>query len=148
MLTQTLAAIFTRDLNKLKVEITAYTSDANLWLVDKNIANSGGNLCLHLIGNLNGFIGAEIGKSGYIRIRDLEFSQKGLTRAELLLKIEATITVVNHALTQLPEADLSKEYPILVFAEPMTYEFFLLHLATHLSFHLGQINYHRRLLDI
>ena len=147
MLSQTLATIFIRDLNKLKVEIAAYSCDANLWLVDKAIANSGGNLCLHLIGNLNTFIGAEIGKSGYIRDRDTEFSQKGLTKAALLTKIDQTIEALSNAFTLLQEADLPKKYPVLVFAEPMTYEFFLVHLSTHLSFHLGQINYHRRLLD-
>ena len=147
MLSQTLATIFIRYLNKLKVEIAAYSCDANLWLVDKAIVNSGGNLCLHLVGNLNAYIGAEIGKSGYIRVRDIEFSQKGLTKAALITQIDQTIKAVSHAFTMLQETDLVKEYPLLVFAEPMTYDFFLVHLAAHLSFHLGQINYHRRLLD-
>ncbi len=148
MLTQTLTSIFVRDLNKLKQEIVAYKSEAAIWAVDKGITNSAGNLCLHIIGNLNAYLGAEIGKSGYVRNRDVEFSVKGIPKAELLQKLDDTIYAVSHALTLLTEADLPKEYPIQLFAEPLTYEFFLVHLAAHLSYHLGQINYHRRLLDI
>jgi uncharacterized damage-inducible protein DinB len=148
MLVQTLTAIFIRDLNNLKKEITAYQNEATIWAVDKGIANSAGNLCLHLIGNLNTYIGAEIGKSDYIRNRDFEFSAKGIAKTELLLKLDDTIQAVTHALNLLTEEDLPKEYPMTVFAEPMTYEFFLVHLSAHLSYHLGQISYHRRLLDV
>ena len=148
MVTQTLTSIFVRDLNKLKQEIAAYQNEAVIWVADKGIINSAGNLCLHLIGNLNTYIGAGIGKSGYIRNRDVEFSAKGIVKVDLLQKLDDTIQAVSHALTLLTEEDLTKEYPVLVFAEPMTYESFLVHLAAHLSFHLGQINYHRRLLDI
>lgn len=42
---------------------------------------------------------------------------------------------------------LQQEYPILVFESKTSTEFFLIHLSTHLAYHLGQINYHRRLLD-
>jgi uncharacterized damage-inducible protein DinB len=148
MLTQTLNTIFTRDLNKLQQEIAAYTNEQALWLVDKGIANSGGNLCLHLLGNINTYIGAVIGNSGYVRNRPLEFTETGIAKADLLQRIDATIAVVNNAFAQLTEEDLPKEYPMLVFEQPMTYEFFLVHLAAHLSYHLGQINYHRRLLDV
>lgn len=148
MLTQTLNTIFTRDLNKLQQEIAAYNNDAVMWSVDKGIANSGGNLCLHLLGNINTYIGAVIGNSGYVRNRPLEFTETGIAKADLLQRIDATIAVVNNAFAQLTEEDLPKEYPMLVFEQPMTYEFFLVHLAAHLSYHLGQINYHRRLLDV
>lgn len=148
MLTQTLNTIFTRDLNKLQQEIAAYTNDEALWLVDKGIANSGGNLCLHLLGNINTYIGAVIGNTGYVRNRPLEFTNTGIAKAELLQRIGATIAVVNAAFAQLTEEDLAKEYPMMVFEQPITYEFFLVHLAAHLSYHLGQINYHRRLLDV
>ncbi len=148
MLTQTLNTIFIRDLNKLQQEIAAYNNDATMWMVDKGIANSGGNLCLHLLGNINTYIGAVIGNSGYVRNRPLEFTDTGIPKADLLQRIDATIALVNHAFAQLTEEDLPKEYPMLVFEQPMTYEFFLVHLAAHLSYHLGQINYHRRLLDV
>jgi Protein of unknown function (DUF1572) len=147
MLIQTLKILFRRDLEKLKLEILAYSNENNLWKAEKSIANSGGNLCLHLIGNLNKYIGAEIGRTGYIRHRDLEFSLKNTPRSELVKMIEDTIVVVENGLTALSADDLEKEYPILVFAEKTSTEYFLVHLTVHLGYHLGQINYHRRLLD-
>jgi len=147
MLKETLKSLFTRDLNKLKLEIESYKNETTIWHIEKQIANSAGNLTLHLIGNLNTFVGAEIGKSGYIRNRDLEFSLKNTPRAELILKIEATLKIVEQALDTITDDQLHSEYPLLVFKEKTSTEFFLVHLATHLAYHLGQINYHRRLLD-
>ena len=147
MLLETLIKLFKRDLNKLKGEIGLYKDETNLWLVHKDITNSAGNLCLHLVGNLNAFIGAELGHTGYIRQRNLEFSLKDIPRAELLKKVDDTINMVENVLKQLTTKDLAKNFPIDVFKEKMTTEFFLVHLSTHLAYHLGQINYHRRLLD-
>jgi uncharacterized damage-inducible protein DinB len=147
MALETLKLLFKRDLNKLKKEIELYHSEQNIWRVDKNITNTAGNLCLHLVGNLQAYIGAEIGRTGYVRQRDLEFSLKNIGRQELLQKIEETILVIDQALSQIKEEDLQQEYPLQVFEEKTSVEFFLIHLATHLSYHLGQINYHRRLLD-
>ncbi len=146
MLIETLKSLFDRDLNKLKLEIESYQNESQIWEIDKNISNSAGNLCLHLIGNLNTYIGAEIGKTGYIRNRELEFSLKDVPRSELIEKIENTILVVNKALDTLTETDLEAIYPLAVFEKEMTTGFFLIHLSTHLAYHLGQINYHRRLL--
>ena len=147
MLTETLIKLFTRDLNKLKVEINSYKSESNLWVLEKNINNTAGNLCLHLVGNLNHFIGATLGNTGYIRQRDLEFSSKRVLKNEMLKQIDDTILVIKKALKNLPAITLEKEYPIVVFKEPMSTAFFLVHLSTHLSYHLGQINYHRRLIE-
>ncbi|MEP6805043.1 MAG: DinB family protein [Flavobacterium sp.] len=145
MLTETLKSLFNRDLNKLKLEIESYQNESQIWVIDKNISNSAGNLCLHLIGNISTYIGAELGKTGYIRDRPLEFSLKNIPRSELISKIEHTIIVVNNTLDSLTEEDLQAVYPQIVFEKEMTTEFFLVHLATHLGYHLGQINYHRRL---
>jgi len=147
MLIETLKSLFERDLNKLKIEIESYQNESNLWKIDQNISNSAGNLCLHLMGNINTFIGAEIGKTGYVRNRPLEFSLKDIPKAALIHKIEETIIIVNNALDSLSETDLEKIYPQIVFEKEMTTGFFLVHLSTHLAYHLGQINYHRRLLD-
>jgi len=147
MVIETLQKIFKRDLEKLKQEIASYRNESNLWKVDKSIANSSGNLCLHLIGNLNTYIGAEIGKTGYVRNRDLEFSQKNIPLVQLVKMIEDTIFVVEDGLSKLNENDLQREYPLLVFKEKTSTEYFLIHLAVHLGYHLGQVNYHRRLLD-
>lgn len=147
MLLEILIELFRRDLNKLKTEIELYKDEKNLWLVHKDITNSAGNLCLHLVGNLNAFIGTELGETGYVRKRDLEFSLKDIPRAELLKKVDDTIIMVENVLKKLATKDLAKNFPIDVFKEKMTTEFFLVHLSTHLAYHLGQINYHRRLLD-
>lgn len=147
MLINTLQILFKRDLNKLKKEIAAYEDEANIWLVDKNITNCAGNLCLHLVGNLNHFIGTLLGETGYVRQRELEFSLKNVPRAELIQQVEETMEMIEKVLSQLTEADLIKNYPIMVFKKKMSTGFFLTHLSTHLTYHLGQINYHRRLLD-
>src|SRR5579872_5598507 len=147
MLNETLKALFKRDLNKLKVEIESYQKESNIWIVAEGISNSAGNLCLHLIGNTNWFIGAEIGKTGYIRNRDLEFSLKDVPRAELVKKIEDTIVMTDSVLDTITGEQFESIYPIEVFGHPMTTEYFLVSLAMHLDYHLGQINYHRRLLD-
>lgn len=147
MLKQTLKKLFRRDLEKLKQEIDSYRDEKNLWIIERNISNSAGSLCLHLIGNINAFIGAELGKTGYIRHRELEFSSKDVPKSELLQNIDGTINVVENTLNALTDGQLAAEYPVAVFGEPMTTGYFLVHLATHLTYHLGQINYHRRLLD-
>ena len=147
MLTDTLKTILSRDLLKLKAEIELYKDEKNIWLIDKGIANSAGNLCLHLIGNLNTYIGKEIGKTSYIRNRDLEFSLKDVDRAELVKNIDATVIVIQNALSKMKEDEMDKEYPLLVFDKKTSTEYFLVHLIAHFSYHLGQVNYHRRLLD-
>lgn len=148
MFTENLQKLFTRDLNKLKEEISLYKNENVLWVIEKEISNSAGNLCLHLIGNLNAFIGAEIGKTGYVRNRPEEFSLKNVPKINLLQQIDDTIQMVNNSLNKLNVEDLNKDFPIQVFGEPITYELFLMHLSGHLTYHLGQINYHRRLLDV
>jgi hypothetical protein len=148
MLTQDLRKIFNRDLTKLQSEIGLYKSEGNLWKVAQAIPNSGGNLCLHLVGNLNAYIGAQLGKTGYIRHRDLEFSQKNVPQAELLRMIEDTRAVVDKVMSTLRESVLDEIYPEVVLKEATTTRYFVVHLAVHLGYHLGQINYHRRLLDL
>ncbi|SJZ31927.1 DUF1572 family protein [Sediminibacterium ginsengisoli] len=145
MLANTLTALFERDLNKVISELNQYRDESTIWRIESGISNAAGNLALHLVGNLNTYIGKELGKTGYVRNRELEFSQKDIPRQELVSKLTDTIQVIKDALGKLADADLKKEYPVLVFAEKTTTEYFLVHLATHLAYHLGQINYHRRL---
>jgi len=142
-----LQKLFQRDLEKLKTEITSYKDDKKMWEVSGDLKNSAGNLCLHICGNLQHFIGATLGNSGYIRKRDEEFSKKNIPVNELVQEIYKTLQIVKQTLSNLKEEKLIKTFPINVFGYEMTTGFFLTHLTTHLSFHLGQINYHRRLLD-
>lgn len=142
-----LKSLFTRDLTRLKNEIELYQDESKMWNIENQIKNSGGNLCLHLIGNLNTYISAEFGKTGYIRNREREFSAKHIPKSELIEQINQTIKDVNFSLDQLTLEQLKAEYPQLVFKEKTTTEYFLVHLTTHLTYHLGQINYHRRLME-
>jgi uncharacterized damage-inducible protein DinB len=148
LLIQTVQKLLDRDLAVLEKEISLYTSDSGLWKVAGDIKNPAGNLCLHLCGNLQYYIGAVLGNSGYIRNRDAEFSTKGLTKEELLSEIAKTRKAVSLALQNLNPALLETTYPVEVFKDPMTTGYFLIHLSAHLGYHLGQINYHRRLLQM
>lgn len=138
--------ILNRDLQKLKVEIDLYPTDAHLWKIEGEIKNTAGNLCLHLCGNLQHFIGAVLGNSGYIRNRDNEFSAKGITKQELQTEIDNTLIAVNNALKTINPAILTAEFPIKVLEYQVSTTLFLIHLTAHFEYHLGQINYHRRLI--
>lgn len=147
MLINTLIQLFERDLNRLIKEINFYKEEATIWKIDKGISNSAGNLTLHLIGNLNTYIGKELGGTGYVRNRELEFSTKFVKRDLLIEQLNTTLGMVKTTLSGLSNDDLMQEYPILVFTEKTTTEYLLVHLTTHLTYHLGQINYHRRLIE-
>lgn len=147
MLLTSLHTLFQRDLQKLKQEIELYQQESNIWKVEPNITNSAGNLCLHLVGNLNQFIGKILGGTDYVRNREAEFADKDVPRTALVGMVEETIQVVAASLKKVSPEQLREPYPLEVFGYPMTTEFFLVHLAMHLDYHLGQVNYHRRLLD-
>jgi hypothetical protein len=147
MLTQTLQALFNRDLIKLKEELELYQNEANIWHIDRDILNSAGNLCLHLVGNLNTYIGGVLGHSGYNRNRPEEFLSKHIPKNELISKIKQTIAVIDATLPLITDTQMQSEYPQEVNGGKLTTGYFLVHLAMHLSYHLGQVNYHRRLLD-
>ena|SRR5690349_15455905 len=147
MLVQIIKQLLVRDLGKLKNEIEQYRDQNKIWYTEKSISNSTGNLCLHLVGNLNTYIGTVFGKTDYIRNRDLEFSQKDIPGSELLKKIDDTILVVEKSLENVNDEQLEEEYPLLIWQEKTSTAYLLMHLTTHLTYHLGQVNYHRRLLD-
>jgi uncharacterized damage-inducible protein DinB len=135
-----------RQLAQLKDEIKAYVNESDLWIKTGEIPNSAGNLCLHLCGNLQHFIGAVLGNSGYVRQRDEEFSRQDVAAGELLAEVDKTIDIITNTLQELDESKLAEPYPQDVLGKALTIEYFLIHLTSHLSYHLGQINYHRRLL--
>ncbi len=145
MLKETLTELFERDLHKLITEIELYKDENELWLIREGISNSAGNLCLHIIGNLNHFVGATLGNTSYVRNRDEEFSLKNIPRNELVSEIENSIRVVTTTLETLPDSDIQKDFPLEMFGRIVTNTQILVHLYGHLSYHLGQINYHRRL---
>lgn len=140
-----LAAVFEKDLKKLKEEVLQYESEELLFSKAPGISNSGGNLSMHLCGNLRHFIGAILGNSGYVRNRPEEFEGR-FSREKLISDIDETREVLEKTLLGLSEAELSAIYPEKVFGGEMTTRYFLFHLLGHLNYHLGQINYHRRLI--
>lgn len=143
---ETFQSILIRDLDKLAEEIGKYEPEENIWKTSGGISNSAGNLCLHLCGNLRHFIGATLGGDGYVRNRDQEFASKNIPKEKLLEEIAATRRAVGSAFLNLDESKLKENYPLDVFGTAHTVEYFLTHLIAHLNYHLGQVNYHRRLL--
>ena len=146
MITSVLIDLFEKELNLLSEEIKGYEQDDQLWKVAGGILNSGGNLCLHITGSLQHFIGATLGDAGYIRNRDAEFRLKNIPRQKLLEEIEITKSSVTDALEQVSKKELETNYPIPLFEQPISTEHFLLFLLRHTAYHVGQINYHRRLI--
>jgi uncharacterized damage-inducible protein DinB len=145
---QELIDLFQRDLKKLIVELEAYPNEAALWAKGGEVKNAAGNLALHIIGNLNGFIGVDLGGTDFKRDREAEFNSSGTPRAEIIAQLEATITTIGSVLASLTTAQLEAKFPKEVLGYAMTTQGFLLHLYGHLNYHLGQINYHRRLLHV
>jgi hypothetical protein len=137
--------IILRDLDSLEREIALNPTTDSIWVVKGEVKNSAGNLALHLCGNLQHYIGAVLGQTGYVRDRPKEFSLKGISAKDLVLEIIRTKEAIRFTFPKIDPTTLEKEYPEKVFADPMTTEYFLIHLSTHLGYHLGQVNYHRRL---
>jgi len=146
MLNEVLIQLYERYLKKVRAEIEQYENDADLWETADGISNSGGNLCLHITGGLQYLIGAVLGETGYVRDREAEFTEKSVPRDQLLARIDTTIDSVTSTLAKLTTADFEKPYPLDILGHPMTSEFFVTHLVGHVNYHLGQINYHRRIL--
>jgi uncharacterized damage-inducible protein DinB len=138
-----LNALYQRDLQRWIDDLHAYPNDAAVWTLAGDIKNSAGTLTLHINGNLNHYLGAHLGHTGYVRDRPAEFSTRGIPRATLIAHLEATKAMIAKVLAQ--PLDLDATYPENVLGEPMTTRFFLIHLYGHLNWHRGQINYHRRL---
>lgn len=137
--------LFEREIGKLEAEIKQYEDERWIWKTGGEISNTAGNLCLHLCGNLQHYVGAQLGNSGYKRNRPHEFSAKNISRELLLREIQKTKDIVVATLKKMNDEFLQEVYPEEVLGYPMTTGFFLTHLFGHFGYHLGQINYHRRL---
>lgn len=142
-----LTKIYDRDISRLKQEIEAFVHEENLWRITGNIKNPAGNLCLHLIGNLKTYIGKNLGNYPYIRDRNAEFNRKDVSKQQLIEQVDDMKMMVLSALSKFSKSQLEQTYVEEALGYPMTNGFFLVHLAAHLSYHLGQINYLRRILE-
>lgn len=145
-MTNHLIQLFRRDLEKLVAELAAYPNEDAIWAHAGEIKNPAGNLVLHLHGNLNHFVGKVLGGTDFVRDREAEFTKSGVPRAALIEMVKDTITMLENALGRLGPDQLEQPYPLEVLGNPMTTGYFLTHLYGHLNWHLGQINYHRRLI--
>lgn len=137
---------FEKGLNKLAEELNLYKEENDIWKTKDGISNSAGNLALHLVGNLNHFIGKTLGGTDYIRDREKEFSLKNIPRQKLITDIQQVSEVIRNTLPKLSEEDLKKDFPLKINEETFSTENMLLHLIGHLNYHLGQVNYHRRMI--
>lgn len=132
-----------RDLAGFESELMHYPDDALVWAMHPQIPNSTGTLALHVAGNLRHFIGATLGNTGYVRDRDAEFSTHNLARRELLVLLHAARDEVDATL-RAPGLGSDDNFPLEVGGITLTIDQMLTHLATHLSYHLGQADIHRR----
>jgi uncharacterized damage-inducible protein DinB len=141
----TIRRVLVRDLTAVAREVDAYPDDALLWRDVTGLPNPGGTLVLHVAGNLEHYVGAVLGGSGYVRDRDAEFSTRGPGRAELRARIESAVAAVEAALARLTPETCAAPYPESVAGRRVRTSDFLLHLVAHLGYHLGQLDYHRRM---
>lgn len=138
-------ALLLRDLRTLADELHAYGDGRLVWRLPPELPNSGGTLILHLTGNLQHYVGAVLGSSGYVRDRQKEFGARELQVDELMSEIRAAEEAVRQTLRHLREEQLAARYPEPIRNHTLQTSEMLLHLATHLAYHLGQVSYHRRL---
>jgi hypothetical protein len=146
-MTNAVKEIYLKHFDSLFHEIELFQNAEAIWKSTDGIVNSSGNLTLHLLGNLNHFVGAQLANTGYIRNREHEFSAKGIEKNTLLSDITKTKEMMHNAMDMLTDADLGKVYPLNKFGEGKPIGYVLLYLLAHFTYHLGQINYLRRILE-
>jgi hypothetical protein len=147
MLNSVLANFYERDIRKLIEEINLFRNETDLWRTQGSVKNPGGNLVLHIIGGLNHFIGATLAHTGYVRDREQEFTSKGVERKYLVAQLEELIPMINETVNAVTQELMEAEYP-LFFDHPKTStSYVLLQLSLHLNYHLGQVNYLRRIFE-
>lgn len=147
MLAGTLASFYERDIRKLIEEVNLFRDEENLWRTRGSVNNTAGNLVLHIAGGLNHLIGATLANSGYVRNRDQEFVKKGLARAELVVQLEVLIPMINKTLNALTPEQMEADYPIFFDKPNTSMSYVIVQLLAHLNYHLGQVNYLRRILE-
>jgi len=147
MNTKELNLLFQRDLSKLIEELTAYSDEHNLWRINQGITNSAGNLTLHLIGNVKQFFGLDLGGIAFERDRDSEFAPSKFSREDLIQELVELKKLLEQVLVPMDSKKLGDQSKHSFLGHSMTVGYFLIHLYGHFNYHLGQINYHRRLLD-
>lgn len=141
-----LARLFRRDLAKLGKQIESFPNNEGLWQTLPGVTNTAGNLTLHLEGNLREFVGRQLGQVPYTRNRELEFSAQGVSQDELGTRLTDLGQAIPSVIESLSDEQLEAEYPQVVLGAPTSTREFLIHLYGHLNWHLGQVDYLRRIL--
>jgi len=144
MLSNVLADFYERDIRKLIEEVNLFKSEENLWRTEGSVKNASGNLVLHIIGGMNYLIGTTLGRTGYVRDRDGEFTRKGVAKKDLIKQLEALIPMVKGVITAV---DMDADYPMIFDDATRSNSYLLVQLLAHLNYHLGQVNYLRRVLE-
>ena len=147
MLNSILAEFYERDLRKLIEEVNLFRNEENLWRTHGSVKNSSGNLVLHIIGGLNHLIGATLAHTGYVRDRDQEFIRKGVERKVLVVQLEELIPMINETVNALTSKEMEADFPIFFDKPKTSVSYVLVQLALHLNYHLGQVNYLRRICE-
>jgi len=147
MLSSVLVNFYLRDIRKLVEEINLFRNEENLWETHGSVKNSSGNLALHIIGGTNYLIGSTLARTGYVRNRDQEFLQKGVPRKDLVAQLEALIPMISETLNALTPEQMEAEYPLIFDGAKRPVSYILVQLLLHLNYHLGQVNYLRRMLE-
>jgi hypothetical protein len=147
MLNNILASFYERDLRKLIEEVNLFKNEENLWRTQGSVKNSSGNLVLHIIGGLNYLIGATLAQTGYVRDRDQEFIRKGVARKDLVAQLEELIAMINETVNVLTQEQMEGAFPIFFDKPGTSTGYVLVQLLLHLNYHLGQVNYLRRIFE-
>lgn len=141
-----LSLTFVRELEGFKRELALFPDDESVWTTSTGVTNSVGNLALHVAGNLQHFIGAVLGGTGYVRNRELEFGQRSGPRENVYAELDAAIAVVRKVLPSISNDRLEQEFPEQLMGMTFRTSTFLVHLCAHAGFHLGQAGYLRRMI--
>jgi len=147
MLNSVLANFYERDIRKLIEEVNLFRNEEDLWKTQGSVKNPGGNLVLHIIGGMNHLIGATLAQTGYVRDRDQEFIRKGVARKDLVAQLEELIPMINKTMNALTPERMEAEYPLIFDDMKRSNSYVLLQLLLHLNYHLGQVNYLRRIFE-
>jgi hypothetical protein len=142
-----LGDFYERDIRKLIEEVSLFTNEEDIWRTQGSVKNSSGNLVLHIIGGLNHFFGTTLAHNGYVRNRDLEFTRKGVARKELVTQLEELIPLIRKTLSAITPEEMEADFPIFFDKPKTSTSYVLTQLSLHLNYHLGQVNYLRRVLE-
>lgn len=144
MLLKELETLYLREVAALERELDLYPDDASVWKELPGLPNAAGTLFLHLSGSLQYFFGAVLGNSGYVRDRAAEFSKRSVPRDEIRQELRGARQGVIAAFANLTEDQLKQVFPIQYADAKLSTQLTLLQFLSHLAYHLGQIDYHRR----